>query len=118
MTKIKLEKFASLIGRELGNVILFDVRDELIKGISITHVDVSADYSVAQIYYTFLGDYERDFVQGELTKASSFLRSNLAKRLNARHTPELRFKFDSSVEHGTKIERILKELKEKEEQDK
>jgi len=117
MSKVKLERFNAQIARELANVILFDVRDDLIKSISVTGVEVSADYSVAQIYYTFIGDNEKDFVQAELTKASTFLRTKLAGRLDVRHTPQLRFKFDNSVEHGTKIERILNELNKKEEQE-
>ena len=113
MSKVKLERMASQFTREISNIIHSEVKNEVLKSITITDAEVSADLGVAKIYYTFLGDYEKDFVAEELKKASSFLRTELAERLDIRHTPELRFKFDESIAYGTNIERILNEINNK-----
>jgi len=107
MSKIKLERIASQIMREVGGILHGEARSAILKSVTLTAAEVSADLSVAKIYYTFLGDYERNDVAEELKKASSFLRSQLADRIEIRHTPELRFQFDESIEYGSNIERIL-----------
>ena len=113
MSKVKLERISAQIIRELNSILLKEVKNDELKSITITGAEVSGDLGVAKIYYTFLGDYEKDFVSNELKNASSFFRTQLAERLDIRHTPELRFKFDESIEYGTNIERILAEIKDK-----
>ena len=49
-------------------------------------------------------------VEKDLNNAAGFFRSILSQRLVMRHTPELKFIFDESIEYGQKIERIIKEL--------
>ena len=45
-----------------------------------------------------------------LKKSSGFIRTELAKRVNLRNTPELTFEIDDSIEYGAKIDSILKEI--------
>ena len=45
-----------------------------------------------------------------LKSASGFMRTELARRVNLRYTPELRFEIDDSMEYGARIENILKEI--------
>jgi len=113
MSKVKLERIASQIARELSIILSIEAKDKVLKAITITDVQVSPDLSVAKIYYTFFGDYEREFLADELKKACGFLRTELAQRMQIRHTPELRFSFDESIEYGTNIERILNEINSK-----
>ena len=110
MNKIKLERIASQIVKELSNVLHDEAKNEYLKSITITATEVAADLGVAKVYYTYLGEYEKEFIQKELENSSKFLRTELAERIDMRHTPELRFHFDESVEYGTNIERILKEI--------
>ena len=49
-----------------------------------------------------------------MNNASGYFRSELAKRLNIRHIPELHFVYDTSIEYGQKIESIIKEINEEE----
>lgn len=111
MSKIKIERIASQIVRELSNIIFTEVKDEKIKSITITATDVTSDLGLAKIYYTYLGDYSREEVQDELTKAAPFLRTKLAETIDIRHTPALKFIFDESIEYGANIEKILKDIK-------
>lgn len=110
MSKIKTERIGSQIIKELSEIILEEAKSEILKSITITAADVTSDLGLAKIYYTYLGDYDKKEVQDELDKASSFLRTELAERMDLRHTPNLRFIFDKSIEYGTNIEKILADI--------
>ena len=113
MSKVKLERIGSQILKEVSQILHEEAKDEVLKSVTITSAEVSADLGVAKIYYTFFGDYDKDFIDTELKKASSFLRTELAEKIDIRHTPELRFQYDESIAYGTNIERILQEINNK-----
>ena len=96
--------------RELGNILLLEAKDEDFKHVTITDCDVTNDLSFAKIYFTTTDDREK--VEKDLNNAAGFFRSLLAERLQIRHTPELRFIFDESIEYGRKIEKIIEKLHE------
>ena len=81
--------------------------------LTITGSDVTADLKFAKIYYSVYGEFtdeeEKDLKKG-LKSVSSFIRSQLAQRLNLRITPELSFVRDNGVKHGADIAAILKTL--------
>lgn len=108
MSKIKAERAGSEIQRELGNILLLEAKDVDFKNVTITAVEVSNDLSFAKVYFTTTDD--REHVIHDLNNAAGFFRSLLAERVEMRHTPELRFIFDESIEYGEKIEKIIKEL--------
>lgn len=111
MSKIKIERINSQIIKELSQIISSEVKSDIIKNITITAVDVTPDLGLAKIYYTFMSDHEKDIIQKELTNASKFLRTQLANKIDIRHTPELKFIFDESINYGANIEKILSEIK-------
>ncbi len=108
MSKLKGERAASDIQRELANILLEDAKDEDFKHVTITACDVSNDLSFCKVYFTTTDDREK--VTHDLNNAAGFFRSLLAERLIMRHTPELRFIFDESIEYGAKIEKIIENL--------
>ena len=108
MSSLKGERAGTEIQRELANILLLDAKDEDFKNVTITAVEVSNDLSFAKVYFTTLDD--REHVEHDLNNAAGFFRSLLAERLIMRHTPELRFIFDESIEYGQKIEKIIEEL--------
>lgn len=109
---LKGERVASDMQRELGNILLLESKDEDFKHVTITDCDVTNDLSFAKIYFTTTDDREK--VEKDLNNAAGFFRSLLAERLQIRHTPELRFIFDESIEYGQKIEKIIEKLHEEE----
>ncbi|MGM9877978.1 MAG: 30S ribosome-binding factor RbfA [Bacilli bacterium] len=111
MASMKGERAGSEIQRELSMILLEDARDEDFKRVTITACDVSNDLSFAKVYFTTFDDREK--VEKDLNNASGFFRSLLADRLVMRHIPELKFIFDESIEYGQNIERIIKEINEK-----
>ena len=107
---LKGERVASAIVQELGNILLTEVNDEDLKNVTITYATVTNDLSYAKVYFTTLDDEKRDKVVKDMNNASSYFRTELAKRIDIRHMPEIRFVYDESIEYGTKIEKIIEEI--------
>ena len=110
MSNIKIERIASSITRELSMIFHEEVHNEVLKNITIIDTKVTNDLSLAKVYYSYLGDFERNQIADELKKASPFLRCELAKRIDIRNTPELRFVYDESTEYGEHIDEIIEEI--------
>lgn len=110
MSNIKLERIASQIVRKLSSIFYEEVHNEILKNVTIIDARVTNDLSLAKVYYTFLGDYDKVTIAAELKNASSFLRTELAKRMDLRTTPELRFVYDESTEYGEHIDEIIEEI--------
>lgn len=110
---IKSERAASLMIKELNNILLTESNDGLFKSVTITYANVTNDLSYAKIYFTTLMDDKEKLVK-ELNEASSFFRSEIAKRIDLRHMPEITFIYDESIEYGKKIEDIINKIHEDE----
>ena len=108
----RVERIEKIIEREIGNILLNEVKDQRLRYVTITNVKVTNDLSIATVFYTIIGD-ENQIVSTKknLEDAKGFIRSKLSKVLEIRKTPELRFKYDESFEYGNKIEEILRNLK-------
>lgn len=104
------------IKKEISLMIREEMKDPRIKGlISITHVEVTNDLRYAKVYISIMATLEeRTVTLQTLKKAGGYLRSELAKRLQLRYTPEILFKFDDSIEYGAKINEILSGFNKKE----
>jgi ribosome-binding factor A len=89
------------------------VHDPGIGFITLTRVHVSPDLQQARVFYTSLGDAaQRKETARALTRATPFLRHEIGAAIRLRRVPELEFRFDESIEHQDRIERILRELHE------
>lgn len=112
--KLKGERVASDLMREISKILLTEIKDEDLKNVTITYATVTNDLSFAKIYFTTLDDYKKEKVIHDMNGASSFFRSELAGRLNIRHIPELKFVYDESIEYGKKIENIIEQINKEE----
>lgn len=110
---VKIERISSDVQKELSSIMLLEAKDETLKHVTITGCEVTNDLSFATVYYTYMGEENLEDVQKNLEEASSYLRTVLANRVDLRHTPELRFVYDNSIEYGQNIERIINKLHEK-----
>lgn len=115
MASIKIERLNHAIQEEISMILMREVKDENIKFVTITGVDTTSDLSFAKVYYTVLNRDKLNETKEALDKASSFIRTKLAERIEVRHTPELKFIYDKSIQYGEHIEKIIEEIKEKEE---
>ena len=97
---------------EVSKILMLEVKDEDIKFVTVTDCDTSNDLSYCKVYVTVLEQEKRDETLKALNNASSFIRGELAKRIEIRHIPELKFIYDESVSYGEKIDKIIDEINE------
>ncbi|MGA7878963.1 MAG: 30S ribosome-binding factor RbfA [Desulfoferrobacter sp.] len=111
------DRVADQLQREVADLIFRRVKDPRVTGVTITGVDVTADLHLAKIYYCVMGspnDNEKQSAVEGLNKARGFIRQQLGKRLRMRYLPQIEFHYDSSLDYGDKMERLLKELQQDE----
>ena len=96
---------------EISNIISFDLKNPKVTGmISVTKAKVTPDLKYAKVYVSILNSKNVKETMANLKKSSGFIRTELAKRINLRITPELVFELDDSLEYGDRIDSILKEI--------
>jgi phosphoesterase RecJ-like protein len=109
------------IRRIISDMLLRDLKDPGFAGlVSVPYVKASDDGSFATVYISMLGsgsgvpgeatDEEKSGALAAFEKAKGLIRHEIGRRLGLRHTPDLRFRFDTSEEYGRRIERIIDEL--------
>lgn len=110
MPKYKNSRIASDIQRYISDILLNEANDELLQTVTITSCRVSSDLSYAKIYFTSLSDLSKEQIVKEVNEAAPFIRGKLSEKIEIRHTPELKFIYDDSIEYGDRIEKILDTL--------
>ncbi|UVI32543.1 30S ribosome-binding factor RbfA [Paenibacillus spongiae] len=111
MAKIRVGRVGEQIKKELSQIIQTELKDPRIGFITVTGVEVTGDLSQAKVFLSVLGnDEQKESTLKALASGSGFIRSELGKRIRFRHIPELVFKFDSSIEYGSRIETILEQI--------
>ncbi len=109
--KQRTNRVGEQIKKELSDIIGRKLKDPRVGFVTVTGVDVTGDLQQAKIFITTLGDEaSRKNTLIGLEKATAFLRAELGKRIQLRMTPELIFEFDSSVEYGSHIEKLLTQI--------
>ena len=105
------------VGKEirelLGSLLLFDVADPRLKDVQIVTVEVTGDLKHADVYYIMIdpdSPEPSDDVRKALSGSSGFLRKMLGDRMTMKFVPELRFRYDKSIETGRRIETLLEGL--------
>jgi ribosome-binding factor A len=107
-TSNRLGRIGDEICQELARLIRGELRDPRLGMVSVVGARVSRDLSHADIYVTVLGTEVKDSVAA-LNHASGLLRSLLAKNINLRTTPRLRFIYDETVERGRMLSALIDE---------
>lgn len=108
---IKNTRVNSEVQRELSNIIRGEIKDPRINPLtSVVMAEVAPDLKTCKAYISVLGDEEsqRNTLEG-LKSAMGFIRRQLAKNLNLRNTPEIRFILDQSIEYGVHMSRLIDE---------
>lgn len=94
--------------RELADLIRFEMKDPRVGFVTITDVEVTRDMSHAKVFYTLMTGIEAE-TQKTLERSAGFLRSELARRIKLFKTPELHFVYDTSVERGMSLDKLIDE---------
>lgn len=114
---IKNTRINGEVLKELSNIIRGEIKDPRIHPFtSVVAVEVAPDLKTCKAYISVLGDEEaqKDTLAG-LKSAEGFIRSKLAKSINLRNTPEIKFVLDQSIEYGVKMSKMIDEVNHNEE---
>jgi len=113
VSKNRLDRINERIREELSEMLLTQVSDPRLSGISVTDVDVDRELAYANIYVSALEGNERskEILDG-LEHASGFLRHELAVRIDLRTFPRLRFHWDGTFERAERMEDLFASLQE------
>ena len=107
----RTSRISEVIMRELAQMIQQEVSDPRVGMVTVSHVDVTSDLKYAKVYVTRLNGVESDQDVDEcitgLTNAAGFLKRGIAKRVEIRTIPELRFHYDKSLEHGFHMDELI-----------
>lgn len=107
----RMNKVNEELRREISNIISLELKDPHLTGlISVTKVNTTPDFRFARVYVSMIGAKNNKQCLAILKKSSGYIRSILARKINLRITPELVFEFDESLEYGSKIDKILKDI--------
>ena len=107
----RTRRVAELIRRALADIIRDQLPDHGLGLLSITATEVTRDLSRATVFISLLGEEEdQERVTKILNEESSVLRYELSRTLNLRHTPEIKFRYDLSIERGARLSRLIDDL--------
>ena len=112
---LRREKLQELFKEEASAILQRRLRDPRMGFVSVTEVELSADLRHAKIFVSVLGDEEaKRGTMEALDRAAGFVRSELGRRVALRYTPEVLFRLDESIERGTRVVALLREVTQKE----
>lgn len=109
---IKNTRVNGEVQRELSNIIRGEIKDPRINPLtSVVAVEVAPDLKSCKAFVSVLGDEQsqKDTLAG-LRSAEGFIRTKLAKTINLRNTPEIRFVLDQSIEYGVNMSKLIDDV--------
>lgn len=99
-------RVAEQIRQELAAILLREMKDPRVQGVSFTAVEVTSDLEHAKVWFTVYSS-DHEMARQGLLKAAGFLRSELAQRMKMRTVPKLNFQYDESVERGSRLSKLI-----------
>ena len=110
MPKNRMRRVNEAVREVLSVAIASDLKDPRIGFVTVTAVDTSPDLRHAHVYVSVLGDErERDDSLDGLRSSHGYLQARVGSELHMKHTPQLEFHYDDTIERGFRIERLLRE---------
>lgn len=100
---------------EISRAVHRVVQDPRIRGVTFTGVKLSSDLRSARVYYSVIGDRDRqEQVREGLLSARGVIKREVGRHLQLRYVPDMEFFFDESLGHAEHIENLLKEMQDPE----
>jgi ribosome-binding factor A len=113
--RLRAARVGEQMKKELSDIIGRKLKDPRIGFVTVTDVRVTGDLQQAKVYISVLGDEEqRQNTLKGLAKAKGFIRSEIGQRIRLRKTPEIYFEIDESIDYGSRIESLIKQISEEE----
>ena len=114
-TSVKNTRINGEVLKELSNIIRSEIKDPRINPMtSVVSVEVAPDLKTCKAYISVLGDEQsqKDTITG-LKSAEGYIRRELARTVNLRNTPEIKFILDQSIEYGINMSKLIDEVTQK-----
>lgn len=107
---IHTKRLEGMLVREISDILMTEAKDEDLKFVTITSMNLANDLSYAKVYFQTLNE-DKEKITKELNEASGFIRAILKKRkLDIRIMPELKFIYDDSMEYGNNIDSLIERI--------
>ena len=107
------DRLAQQLKTEISYILARELKDPRVGFVTITTAKVSPDLRQAQVYFSVFGSpVKQKETLAILNRSTGFIRRQLGSRVKLRHTPELQFIFDDSIEYGAKMDNLLSEVRE------
>jgi ribosome-binding factor A len=111
LARIRVNRIGEQIKKELSQIIQQEMKDPRVGFVTVTGVEVTSDLQMAKVFISIWGDSEeKEQSWASLEKAKGYLRSEIGRRIQMRHTPELIFAIDESLAHSQHITQLLHEI--------
>lgn len=115
---VKNTRINGVVLKELSNIIRSEIKDPRINPMtSVVSVEVAPDLKTCKAYISVLGDEksQQDTIAG-LKSAEGYIRRELARTVNLRNTPEIKFILDQSIEYGINMSKLIDEVTKKDDE--
>ena len=111
VSKLRAQRIADRVREELSELLIHEISDPRLLGVSVTDVMVDRELSYANIYVSAIEGSQRsqEILEG-LESAQGFIRRELAQRVELRTFPRLRFHWDPTFERADHIEKLFDSL--------
>ncbi|MCK8816481.1 30S ribosome-binding factor RbfA [Natroniella sulfidigena] len=111
MARNRSQRVGELIKQEVSDLLQKEIKDPRIGFVTVTDVEVSGDLRHAKVFVSILDGNKEETMEG-LQATEGFVRREIGQRIRLRHTPEIIFRYDDSIEKGTRIFEILENIDE------
>lgn len=117
MAKHRLDRISEEVRKEVSEIIRNDLKDPRIASMTtVVAAEVTPDLRYAKVFISVLGsEEEKKATLKGLQSAAGYVRKEVGERINLRYNPEIIFELDKSIEHGAHINKLLLDIKKKEE---
>src|SRR5690606_38197286 len=106
----RTDRVSAQLRRELGTLVHEAVREHGLPSVSVSDVEVTRDLAHAKVFVTALMQERSREAMKALKELAWDIRMELGRRMKLRHVPELHFHYDDSVDHGERIDSLLRHL--------
>jgi ribosome-binding factor A len=103
-------RVAEMVLRELSVMLLRDLKDPRLRGVTLTHVRMADDLRHGRVFFSHLegGAHAAEAIKG-FRSAGGFIRRQIGRTLQLRHAPELDFAYDPGLESAARVDALLRE---------
>lgn len=108
---VRMQKVNKLIKKELGEILLREIKDPKIGFCTVTDVEVTNDLRIAYVRVSIMGEPKQKQIAIEhLRKAAGYIQKLLRSRVILRYIPKLNFKLDESIDYSLRIDKLIREI--------